>query len=212
MGGRLHVGLPGFSNEAVVHLRLGFYKGDLFSNDPQAERDVPPVLKLLERLSPHIVTVALDPEGSGPDTHYKVLQIMAEALKQYETKTKRTDIEVWGYRNVWFRFHPAESNSYVPVSLNMFSTLDSAFKNAFVSQKDASFPSYEYDGPFSSLVQRIQVDQYHTLKCCMGRQFFYEHPRPLIRATRGFVFLKKMNLQEFYATARELKRTTESDS
>ncbi len=205
-------GYLGFSNEAVVHLRLGFYKGDLFSNEPQAERDVTPVLRLLERVSPQIVTVALDPEGSGPDTHYKVLQIMAEALRQYEAKTGRTDIEVWGYRNVWYRFHPAEANSYVPVSLNMFSTLDNAFKNAFVSQKDASFPSYEHDGPFSSLVQRIQVEQYHTLKRCLGRQYFYEHPRPLIRATRGIVFLKKMKLQEFYATAREIKKTTESDT
>jgi glucosamine-6-phosphate deaminase len=205
-------GYLGFSNEAVVHLRLGFYKGDLFSDDPMLERDIPPVLRLLERLSPNIVTVALDPEGSGPDTHYKVLQIMAEALKQHEAKSQRSDIEIWGYRNVWYRFHPAEANSYVPVSLNMFSTLDSAFKNAFVSQKDASFPSHEHDGPFSSLVQRIQVEQYHTLKRCLGRQFFYNHPRPLIRATRGFTFLKKMSLQEFYATARELKKTTESDS
>ena len=205
-------GYLGFSNEAVVHLRLGFYKGDLFSNEPQAERDVTPVLRLLERVSPHIVTVALDPEGSGPDTHYKVLQIMAEALRQYEKKAGRTDIEVWGYRNVWYRFHPAEANSYVPVSLNMFSTLENAFKNAFVSQKDASFPSHEHDGPFSTLVQRIQVEQYHTLKRCLGRQYFYEHPRPLIRATRGFVFLKKMNLQQFYATAREIRKTIESET
>jgi glucosamine-6-phosphate deaminase len=94
----------------------------------------------------------------------------------------------------------------------MFSTLENAFMNAFVSQKEASFPSHEHDGPFSELAQKIQVEQYHTLKTCLGRQFFNEHPRPLFRATRGFVFLKKMTLQEFYATARELKKTTESET
>jgi glucosamine-6-phosphate deaminase len=205
-------GYLGFSGEAVVHLRLGFYKGDLFSEDPVVDRDIPPVLRLLDRVCPDVVTVALDPEASGPDTHYKVLQIMAESLKQYEAKTKRSGIEVWGYRNVWFRFHAAEANCYVPVSLNMFSTLENAFMNAFVSQKEASFPSHEHDGPFSELAQKIQVEQYHTLKTCLGRQFFNEHPRPLFRATRGFVFLKKMTLQEFYATARELKKTTESET
>jgi glucosamine-6-phosphate deaminase len=197
-------GYLGFSNEAVIHLRLGFYKGDLFSNDPQAERDVPPVLKLLERLSPQIVTVALDPEGSGPDTHYKVLQIMAEALKQYEMKTKRTDIEIWGYRNVWYRFHPAETNSYVPVSLNMFSTLDSAFRNAFVSQKDAFQP--EYDGRFPP-VQRSVTSTTHA-EMLPRPQYFYS-----IRAAdppRADLFFKK-RLAGILRHSEGLKNT-ESDS
>ncbi|MGQ9608448.1 MAG: glucosamine-6-phosphate deaminase [bacterium] len=202
-------GYLGFDSSSVRHLRLGFYKGEIFTEEPEIERDVLPILNLLMEIDPDVITVAFDPEASGPDTHYKVLQAITEALKEYEKKTGKSDIEVLGYRNVWYRFHPSEANLYVPVSLNMFAILQNAFINAFVSQKNASFPSYEYDGPFSVLAQNIQVHQYQMLKTCLGRQFFNEHPSPLIRATRGFVFLRKMSLQEFYSYARELRRTTE---
>ncbi|MBD3184460.1 glucosamine-6-phosphate deaminase [Candidatus Poribacteria bacterium] len=203
-------GYLGFDSQSVKHLRLGFYKGEIFTEEPKPERDIPPVLKLLKEYNPHVVTVALDPEASGPDTHYKVLQAVSEALRSYEEETGRSDIEIWGYRNVWYRFHPSEANIYVPVSLNMFAVLQNAFLNAFGSQKEASFPSHECDGPFSILSQEIQVDQYQKLKICLGRQFFNEHETPLIRATRGFVFLRSMGLKEFYSHARELRRTTEN--
>jgi glucosamine-6-phosphate deaminase len=202
-------GYLGFDTKSIKHLRLGFYKGEIFTEEPEINRDVTPIVKLLNDTKPDVVTVALDPEASGPDTHYKVLQAIAEALRQYESKTGRSDIEILGYRNVWYRFHPSETNLYVPVSLNMLAVLQSAFVNAFVSQKDASFPSYECDGPFSILAQQIQVQQYQMLKTCLGRRFFNEHPSPLMRATRGFVFLRRMTLQEFYSHARELRKTTE---
>lgn len=203
-------GYFGFDAASVFHVRLGFYKGEVFTEEPTHERDVRPILQLLKKTKPTIVATTLDPEGSGPDTHYKVMQALTAALRQYEQQEGRPDIEVWGYRNVWYRFHPAEANIYVPVSLNMFSILGNAFKNAFISQKDASFPSYEHDGPFSELAQKIQVEQYAKLKTCLGREFFHEHPSPLIRAARGFVFLKSMTLREFYAHSRELQRRTEN--
>jgi len=202
-------GYLGFNNQSVKHLRLGFYTGDIFTDEPTFQRDVTPVLKLLHQTQPDVVSIAFDPEGSGPDTHYKILQTMAEALRSYEKETGRSDIEIWGYRNVWHRFHPSEVNLFIPVSLNMFALLKDAFLNSFASQKNASFPSYEYDGPFSDFAQRIQVRQYQILKNCLGREFFNEHTSPLIRATRGFVFLKKMPLQEFYEHARELRNITE---
>ena len=202
-------GYLGFDSSSVHHLRLGFYKGDIFTEEPTADRDVPPILKLLRKVNPDVVTVALDPEASGPDTHYKVLQAVAEALRRWEKESGRSDIEVLGYRNVWYRFHPSEANIFVPVSLNMFAVLQNAFLNAFVSQKDASFPSYEYDGPFSGLAQQIQVEQYQMLKTALGRRFFNEHPSPLIRGTRGFVYLRRMTLDEFYSHAREIRKTTE---
>ena len=99
---------------------------------------------------------------------------------------------------------------YVPVSLNMFAVMNASFMNAFGSQRVGSFPSYEYDGPFSELAQRIQVEQYQILKTCLGREYFNEHPSPLIRATRGFVFLRSMNLSEFYETCMSLKKATEN--
>lgn len=204
-------GYYGWKCDNVRHLRLGFYTGDIFTKDPTIESDVPPIVKAMNEIQPDVVTVALDPEASGPDTHYKVLQAIAEALKIYENQSGKKDIKVWGYRNVWYRFDPSEANIFIPVSLCMFSVMHEAFQNAFLSQKDASFPSYEHDGPFSELAQRIQVQQYQKIKTCLGREWFYNHQSPLIRATRGFVFLKEMEPEEFYQSCRELKRTIENN-
>jgi glucosamine-6-phosphate deaminase len=202
-------GYLGFDCRSIHHLRLGFYQGELFTEEPLLERDVRPVLNLFKNIKPNVVTVAFDPEASGPDTHYKVLQAVAEALRLYQEESGRSDIEVIGYRNVWFRFHPAESNIYVPVSLNMFAVLQNTFENAFGSQREASFPSHEFEGTFAGLAQQVQVQQYRTLKTCLGREYFYEHPSPLLRATRGFVYLKKMTPEGFYSHARKLRSTTE---
>ena len=203
-------GYFGWSSESVRHLRLGFYKGEIFTEEPTVNRDVVPVLQLLREVKPDVVTLALDPEASGPDTHYKVLQAITEALKLYERESGRSDLVILGYRNVWYRFHPSEADLFVPVSLNMFSLQQSAFMNTFISQKEASFPSYEHEGPFSELAQKIQVEQYQVLKTCLGRAQFYEHPSAMVRATRGFVYLKKMSLAQLYDFSRELARSTEN--
>lgn len=202
-------GYFGWDCPSIRHLRLGFYTGEVFTREPTVEGDVVPILKLLEEVRPDVVGVALDPEASGPDTHYKVLQAIAEALRRYQGQSGRADLRVLGYRNVWYRFHPAEANIFVPVSLNMFAIMHNAFMNTFISQKDASFPSYEHEGPFSELAQRIQVEQYQKVKICLGRQWFHEHPSPLIRATRGLVFLKDLSLEEFYARSRQLQAYAE---
>ncbi|RPH95683.1 MAG: glucosamine-6-phosphate deaminase, partial [Calditrichaeota bacterium] len=157
----------GFNSRSVHHLRLGFYKGDIFTEDPEFVRDVRPVADLMEEIRPNVLSLAFDPEGSGPDTHYKVMQATAEAVKDYIKKKGRKELEIWGYRNVWFRFHPSEANIYVPVSVNSMAVMTNAFHNAFGSQVDASFPSYELDGPFSRLVQKIQAEQFHTVKICL---------------------------------------------
>ena len=203
-------GYFGWSCENVSHLRLGFYTGDIFTKDPTLEQDVPPIVETLEKSSPDVVTVAFDPEGSGPDTHYKVLLAIAEALKIYQKKTARDDIQIWGYRNVWYRFALAEANVFVPVSLNMFAIMHDAFMNSFNSQRAASFPSYEYDGPFSELAQKIQVRQYQKIKTCLGREWFNEHPSALIRATRGMVLLQEMTPKTFFQSCRDLQKSIES--
>ena len=203
-------GYSGWSCENIHHLRLGFYTGDIFTEEPTLQRDVPPILKLLEETEPDIVSVAFDPEASGPDTHYKVMQAISEALRLYSEKTGRKDLKVWGYRNVWFRFHPSEANIYFPVSMNMFSVLRNSFMNTFISQKEASFPSYEYDGPFCDLAQKNQVNQYQILKTCLGREWFHQHKRPLIRASRGMVFVKEMTLDEFQSYTRKLRAVAEN--
>ncbi len=203
-------GYFGWQSYNIRHLRLGFYTGDIFTPTPTIERDVVPVLELMDEVRPDVISVALDPEASGPDTHYKVLQAVNEATRRYAENTGRQDLLIWGYRNVWFRFHPSEANVHIPVSLNMFSIMESAFLNAFVSQRDASFPSHEHDGPFCQLAQRIQVQQYQVMKTCLGREWFAEHPGALIRGTRGLVFLREMGLDEFDQTAGRLRESAEA--
>lgn len=196
--------------ENVHHLRLGFYKGDIFTEDPTMDRDVQPILEYLERIRPTVVTLALDPEASGPDTHYKVMQAIAEAIRLYKDKHPEANLRVWGYRNVWFKFHPVDANIFVPVSLNSMAIMKETFKYCFQSQVDAPFPSHEFNGPFSGLAQAIQVRQHRDMKRVMGRDFFYKNKHPRLRAAHGLVYLKEMELEEFYTRARELAKVTES--
>jgi glucosamine-6-phosphate deaminase len=205
----LEWGYYGFSGDSVRHLRLGFYKGDIFTELPTIDRDVMPIRDLLSEYDPHIVTVAFDPEGSGPDTHYKVLQAVSTALKLYEQETGRSDISVIGYRNVWFRFHPAEANLYVPCSLTHLNDLDACFETCFATQKTASFPSYEFDGPFSKLARKIQAQQYDMIKTFLGEDFFVYNEDHGMRAACGMVFLREMSTAEFYSKSAELKAAAE---
>ncbi|MBN1127246.1 MAG: hypothetical protein JXA82_19755 [Sedimentisphaerales bacterium] len=202
-------GYYGWQCQNVHHLRLGFYTGDIFTQEPTMEQDVPPIIAELKRIQPDVITVAFDPEASGPDTHYKVMQAMSEAIRVHHQKTAKKDLKIWGYRNVWFRFDPSEANVFVPVTLAMFSIMHDAFMNSFITQKDASFPSYEFDGPFSQLAQRIQVRQYQKIKTCLGREWFHNHSSALIRAARGLVFLREMSPDEFFNSCRELRKSVE---
>jgi len=199
----------GIESSAIFPLRLGFYTGDIFSREPEVHRDSLPITEVMKKVKPNVVSVAFDPEGSGPDTHYKALQAVSEALKIYAKESGGRNIRVWGYRNVWYRYRIAEANLMVPVSTNSISMLDTAFMNCFGSQSAASFPSYEYDGPFSRLAQRIQVEQYGMVKTCLGKDYFLKNSHPRLRAARGMIFLKDMELEGFYEMVRELKKVTE---
>jgi glucosamine-6-phosphate deaminase len=200
----------GIEASAIRALRLGFYQGDIFSEEPEMDRDVLPLFALIKDVKPNVVSVAFDPEGSGPDTHYKSLQAIAEALKMYETESGDHSLKIWGYRNVWYRFKPSEADLMIPVSLNSLSLLHSAFMNCFGSQAAASFPSYEHDGPFAELARQIQVSQYQMVKNCLGKDFFLKSGHPRLRAARGMIFLKEMELADFYEKVRELKKLTEA--
>jgi len=199
----------GFDTDSVHHMRLGFYQGDIFTEEPTISRDVMPILRLMEEVKPTVVTLALDPEASGPDTHYKVLQAVAEALRLYTRNHPKAKIKVWGYRNVWYRFHPSDANIFVPVSLNSMSILHDTFHNCFSSQTEAPFPSYEHDGPFSDLAQAIHVEQHQRLKINLGSDFWYNNDHPRLRAAHGVLFLKEMELEDFYTRARALRDVTE---
>jgi len=193
----------------VHHLRLGFYQGDIFTEQPQNTRDVTPVLEQLREFKPTVISLAMDPEGSGPDTHYKVLQTIAQAVRIWGQESDLSKLRIWGYRNVWYRFDLAEADIIVPVTLNSMSILNSTFMNCYLSQKDASFPSYEYDGPFCELSQKIWVEQHHDLQLLLGRDYWYQNKNPHLRAVHGAVYLKEMDVETFLGVARKIEDSTE---
>jgi glucosamine-6-phosphate deaminase len=199
----------GIESSSIRPLRLGFYTGDIFSREPERDRDAGPIYEYVKKIRPGVVTVAFDPEGSGPDTHYKALRAVAAALKRYAGEDGGGGVRVWGYRNIWHRFHPAEANLFVPVSLNSLSLLHTAFMTCFGSQRSASFPSHDHDGPFSELAREIQVGQYSAAKCCLGEKYFQKHPHPRLRAARGMIFLREMDLPEFFGKVRRLEEVNE---
>jgi glucosamine-6-phosphate deaminase len=199
----------GVKVQNIEHLRLGFYTGDLFTPQPQSGRDVEPILALLKRVNPTVISLAFDPEGSGPDTHYKVLQSLAEALREWKKEKDLSGLRIIGYRNVWYRFHASEANVFTPVSLNSMAVLNWSFKNCYISQVDASFPSYEFDGPFSELSQHIWVEQFKRVQLVLGKDFFYDNESPKIRATHGMIFYKEMDTNQFLQHARELEKSIE---
>jgi glucosamine-6-phosphate deaminase len=193
----------------VHHLRLGFYTGDIFTEQPERTRDVIPILKMLREIKPTVISLALDPEGSGPDTHYKVLQAIAEAVRLWAKETDLSELRIWGYRNVWYRFHPAEADVIVPVSLNALAVLDNSFSYCYLSQVNASFPSYMYDGKFSKLTQKIWVEQLKDLQLLLGKDYFYLNKSPKVRASHGLLYFKEMNVDIFLQHARDLEKSME---
>ena len=203
----------GTSLNHVHHLRLGLYNETKTHEPaegptiwtPDHERDVMPILNQLRELKPTVITVAIDYEGLGPNTHYKVMQSIAEAVRLWNEETNLMDLRIFGYRNVWSTFHPVEANVYVPVSLNAIAVFEKAFNDSYLTQVKAEFPNPDFDGPFSELAEQIWVKQLKDIQLVLGKNYFYENQHPLIRATHGLLFLKQMTASEFVAYADTMK-------
>lgn len=187
----------------IFHMRSHFYTADLFSPSPTIEYDAEPMKELINELNPHILSVAFDLEGTGPSTHYKVLQVVTEALRIGDL---RKNLSIWAYRNVWDRFSYGEVNFFYPVSSEELDSLHQTFMNCYSTQKKASFPCFMHDGPFSELSIRIQKDQAEELKILLGERFFKNHPDPRVRNAKGFVFAQGDGRQRICGTVRESEK------
>ena len=193
----------GTALDHIHHLRLRLYdQGSHLVH----EHDVHAILNQLCELNPTTITVAIDYEGLGPNTHYKVMQTIAEAVRLWDEEADLSELKIFGYRNVWSTFHPAEANVYIPVSLNAMAVFEKAFKDSYLTQVKAEFPNPDFDGPFSELAEQIWVKQYKDIQFILGKDFFYENVHPLIRATHGLLFLKRMTVKEFLDLAEGMKR------
>lgn len=193
----------------VHHLRLGFYQSDAFTSKPDKERDVLPILEEFRKYKPNAISLAMDPQGSGPDTHYKVLQAIARAVEEWNKEEDLSKLRIIGYRNVWFRYNPWDVEVIVPVSLNSLATMDKSFSECYVTQVNASFPSYQHDGKFSELTQRIWYDQHKQIQLLLGKNFFFQNKSPLLRATHGFVYIRELNVDQFLEEAFSLEKSME---
>lgn len=175
---------------------------------PSLEDDALPVANLFRARQPDVITVAFDPEGTGPDTHYKVLQVVAAGLR---IALQRHDLDhadsmlVWGYRNVWFIFSPAEATLMIPCSESDLDLMHDTFMDCFTTQKRASFPSPHYDGPFSAWARQIQRDQRKILGTLLGDDYFRNHAHARIRESAGFIFIRAMQAFQFLKEVEELK-------
>lgn len=199
----------GISVKNVHHLRLGFYQGDAFASQPDYNRDVLPILEDFRKYKPTVVSLAMDPQGSGPDTHYKVLQAIARAVEEWNKEEDLSKLRIVGYRNVWFKYNPWDVEVIVPVSLNALATLNKSFSECYVTQVNASFPSYQLDGKFSDLTQRIWFEQHKQIQFLLGKNYFYQNESPLLRATHGMVYHRNLNVDEFLEEAFKMEKTME---
>ncbi len=193
----------------VHHLRLGFYHNNVMGSQPDMEKDVLPILEDFRKYKPTVVSLAMDPQGSGPDTHYKVLQAIARAVEEWDKEEDLSNLRIVGYRNVWFRYNPWDVEVIVPVSLNALATLNKSFEECYVTQVNASFPSYQYDGKFSELTQRIWLEQHKQIQFLLGKNFFYQNESPLLRATHGMVYTRELSVKEFLKEASNLGKSVE---
>lgn len=191
----------------IHHMRSKFYTDDFFCPMPSLEDDALPFANLLRARQPELLTVAFDPEGTGPDTHYKVLQVVAAGLKLSLARgdLHNTDVTVWGYRNVWFVFSPSEATLMIPATAEDLQLMHSTFMACFTTQKEASYPSPHYDGPFSLWAEHLQIQQKEQLVDLLGQEYFDNHRDPRVRSCGGFVYLKAMRAAQFLREVEELK-------
>lgn len=208
----------GLGCDRINHLRLPFYSDDIFPHYPDFEHDVRPILELLERVKPTIISLALDPEGSGPDTHFKTLIALSQAIDVYQQTHPEINLRIWGYRNVWSQFPISEVNTLIPISLNSFAVIKSMFNTCFLSQRSADFPSYRHEGAFSELAQMNWVSQHNDICKLLGEKYFYNSDRQMLRRAYGFIYLKEMSYPEFkdymvpVKRLLEIKQTMQEDS
>jgi glucosamine-6-phosphate deaminase len=190
----------GWEVESVNHLRLGFYSGEIFASPLDYSRDSAPVFELLMSEKPDVVTVALDPESSGPDTHYKVLQCVTAALDEYVRQTGNS-VTVIGYRNVWFKFGLWESDLIIPVTESQMHATRKIFTQSYLSQTTAEFPSYLHNGPFSDIVDATWRQQADDIRVSLGDPDAFPYP--------GAIFLKLMTVDQLGLYSRSLKESLE---
>lgn len=191
----------------ITHLRSKFYSGREFMRTPRYDSDIEPFVKLYNKIRPDIITILDDPDSTPTITNYRVLQIVAQALRSKET-VQNENLQIIGYRNIWFRYRlsePTSANILVPVSSQMLAAQLRAYNSCFSSQKKSVYPSPFFDGDFAALTDTVQREQLADLKLLLGADYFARNSIPEIREAAGFIFIHQMNLNDFFRRATDLQ-------
>lgn len=188
-------GSVGINQNNVFNLNLGFYGNKSFDWKPDFKKDVVPVLNLFEKIVPDIVTVAIDPRECGPNTHYKSLVVVVEAVSKYIEKYPGADFKIIGYRNVWSRFDVNDANIFYPVSLKEIKEFKGLFNKSYISQLDPAFPHDGFCGTFAELSADVFLKQYADIQALLGDEFLNENKK--LKDAKGFILLKQMTPTEF---------------
>lgn len=169
----------------VTHFGAAFYHDDSYQ---AINRDIDLFVKYLEQIQPDMITIALDPCGVGPTTHFMSLQVIAKALQKYGNK----NIEIIAYRNVWSAFTIAQSSVMIRVTPQEIDLMTSIFLTCFATQKKPIFPSPLDDGPFSKIVTQFMEQQGQDLAILLGKQ----------EVSDSYLFLQKLTIDELLQFAR----------
>jgi len=53
------------------------------------------------------------------------------------------------------------------------------------------------------------VEQLKQIQMLLGKNFFYQHEKPLIRATHGLIYIRELTVEQFLMQAEELEKSME---
>lgn len=186
----------GIEPELIHPLRLALYQSSYLKNYIGEKRDINSILSLIKKINPDVITVALDPKGTGPDTHFKALSALAKSIRLYLKKCHNPNLKIWGYRNIWSEFHLSESNFFIPVSKKSISILNKIFKNCFASQLIPAFPSKDFNDSFSKLSTNIMIKQLKTIEILLGKNSLKNFDIKYLNSVKGLIFLKEMTIND----------------
>ena len=105
------------SKDHIHFLDLPFYESGKIEKLPMSERDVEPIIALLEEIQPHQIYVAADladPHGTHRKCTDAVLAAVDEEKKAGAAWLK--DCRVWMYRGAWAEWDVADIEMCVPMS------------------------------------------------------------------------------------------------
>jgi LmbE family N-acetylglucosaminyl deacetylase len=129
----------------IKHLRAEFYlsaesllKQSVSEHKNINQQDVARVIDYLKQVKPDIITVLVDEQGCGPQTHHQAAELMFAAIAEYrlwlQAQGRSDELIILGYRNIWSSFTPDQASLIVPVSQQDLDLVEAIFEQCFISQ------------------------------------------------------------------------------